>query len=64
MENTGIKYMVQIGRCSSVYTTRYTLDSLSQAGVYYSGINIGNGYKKRLIDSNGKVYARLIDSYR
>jgi hypothetical protein len=33
------QFWVQIGKDKSSYKTRYT---------YYRGINIGNGYKKRL----------------
>ena len=44
------EFLVQVGRGKSSYTTRYTIiGSLSQAVMYYNGVNIGNGYKKRLV---------------
>ena len=44
-------FLVQVGRGDKGrYTTRYSVTGdLSQAVLYYNGLNIGNGYKKRLI---------------
>jgi len=43
-------FQVQIGRNSSAYKTRYSFTgNLAQAVAYYRAINIGNGYKKRLV---------------
>jgi hypothetical protein len=43
-------FLVEVGRGpKGAYHTRYTLTgNLAQAVVYFNGINIGNGYKKRL----------------
>ena len=44
------EFLVQIGKGKSSYKTRYTIKgNLAQAVMYFNGINIGNGYKKRLI---------------
>ena len=44
------EFLVQIGRGKGAYTTRYAFQgNLHQAVFYYNGINIGRGYKKRLI---------------
>ena len=56
-----MKYVVQIGKgAKGSYRTRYAVDSLGQADLLYRGINIGNGYKKRLVDtSTGLTLARF-----
>ena len=42
-------FWVQIGKGKSSYKTRYAFTgNIHQAVAYYRGINIGNGYKKRL----------------
>jgi len=42
-------FEVQVGKDSSAYTTQYSITgNLGQAVMYFNGINIGNGYKKRL----------------
>jgi hypothetical protein len=44
------KFEVQVGKGRSAYATRYTFKGeLARAVFYYRGINIGNGYKKRLV---------------
>lgn len=44
------QFYVQIGRYKSSYKTRYTIKgSLGQAVFYYTCMNVGNGYKKRLL---------------
>jgi hypothetical protein len=45
----GDTYHVEIGRYRGAYKPRYTLDTPQQAVFYYSAINIGLGYKKRLV---------------
>ena len=55
------KFEVQIGRGKSGYTTRYSfVGNLHQAVMYYRCINIGRGYKKRLVmpDAIRPVLAR------
>lgn len=47
-ENT--RFLVQVGHKNQKYTTRYAFTgNLYQAVMYYRGLNIGNGYKKRLL---------------
>jgi len=45
------EFYIQVGRYSKgAYKTRYkAVGSLAQAVMYFNGINIGNGYKKRLM---------------
>lgn len=44
------EFLVQVGRYRGTYKTRYRfVGNLAQACMYYRGINIGNGYKKRLV---------------
>jgi len=44
------EFLVQIGKGKGKYATRYSFKGeLARAVFYYNGINIGNGYKKRLI---------------
>lgn len=45
------EFLVQVGKGTSAYKTRYKFlgDEFSKAVFYYNCINIGNGYKKRLI---------------
>jgi hypothetical protein len=45
-------WLVQTGRGKGSYSTRYTFKGeagLHHAWFYYKSINIGNGYKKRLL---------------
>jgi len=44
------EFLVQIGKDKGSYRTKYRfVGNLHQAVMYYSAINIGNGYKKRLL---------------
>ena len=56
-------FEVQVGKDRGSYTTRYSFVSTSlhnsRAWLYYSSINIGRGYKKRLV-RDGKVIARQL----
>lgn len=55
------RFEVQVGKGKSGYKTRYAFTgNIHQAVIYYRGINIGNGYKKRLYspDMNKPVLAR------
>jgi hypothetical protein len=54
------KWRVQIGKGKGSYSDKYVFDSLITARIWYSGINTHSGYKKRLIDPNGKVVHRNI----
>lgn len=47
---TATEFLIQVGKNKSAYKTRYSIKgNLAQAVMYFNGINIGNGYKKRLI---------------
>jgi hypothetical protein len=42
-------FQIQLGKDKGSYKTQYTIiGDFSTALMYYSGINVGNGYKKRL----------------
>jgi hypothetical protein len=44
------EFLVQVGKGRGSYSTRYRFTGdLAQAVFYYRGVNVGNGYKKRLI---------------
>ena len=54
-------FLIQVGKNKSTYKTQYTIKGdLQQALIYYNGINLGNGYKKRLVNYslNKPVLAR------
>lgn len=43
------EFLVQVGKGRGSYKTRYSFTgNLAQAVAHYRGINIGNGFKKRL----------------
>lgn len=51
-----IIYFVQIGKNKSAYKTKWTFyNERNRAVMYYNGLNVGYGYKKRLLiqDKNG-----------
>jgi len=58
------EFLVQVGKGKGSYKTKYRVcGNLPQAVMWYRGINIGNGYKKRLLMpscSNNPVLARSI----
>lgn len=60
--HSGTQFLVQIGKGpKGSYRTRYSFQgNLAQACLYYTGINIGNGFKKRLVmvGANKPVLAR------
>jgi hypothetical protein len=44
------EFLVQVGKGKGSYRTKYQIfGNLHQAVAWYKGINIGNGYKKRLL---------------
>lgn len=44
------EFLVQVGKGRGAYRTRYSFTgNLVQAVMYYRAINIGNGFKKRLL---------------
>jgi hypothetical protein len=50
------QFLVQVGRyAKGAYSTKYSIvGSLGKAVFWFNGINIGNGYKKRLVMVGGK----------
>ena len=47
------EFLVQVGRGRGAYATRYSFKGeIARAVMYYNAINIGRGYKKRLIMRN------------
>lgn len=54
-------FIVQVGKGSKgSYKTKYTFKGdLNRAWFFYSGINIGNGYKKRLL-MPGSLFSRSV----
>lgn len=49
------EFLVQIGKDKSSYKTKYRfVGNLVSAVLYFNGLNIGNGYKKRLIMPSAK----------
>jgi hypothetical protein len=54
-------FLIQIGRGKGKYETRYSFEgNLHRAVMHYRAINIGRGYKKRLVmpDAMRPVLAR------
>jgi hypothetical protein len=51
------EYKVQSRSAKGKYVTRMTTESWNQAVLYYNGINIGNGFRKRLL-VDGKKYKK------
>lgn len=44
------EFLIQIGHGNGSYRTRFKVTgNLGQAVLFYNGLNIGNGYKKRLL---------------
>lgn len=44
------EFLVQVGKGNGAYKTRYrVVGNLAQAVMYFNGINVGKGYKKRLM---------------
>lgn len=63
--STETEFLVQVGRYKGKYSTRYSFKgNLGQAVMYFNGINIGNGYKKRLLmpGSQKPVLARQMST--
>jgi hypothetical protein len=55
------RYVIQIGRNKSKYSNKWSFDNLNQAIMWYNGLNIWNGYKKRILDrTTNKVIERYI----
>ena len=57
-------FLIQVGKgAKGAYRTRYSFTDQNRAIMYYSAINIGNGYKKRLA-VKGTKRARVLCSAR
>ncbi len=61
----GTHFLVQVGRGKGSYRTKYDIvGKLTQAIMYYTGINLGRGFKKRLLMpscTHNPVLARRIE---
>jgi hypothetical protein len=55
-------WRVQTGYGKGQYRNRYTLNSEDAASRYYDCINTHSGYKKRLVNPNGKIVRRYIST--
>jgi hypothetical protein len=54
-------FLVQLGKGKGSYQTKWHFKgSLSQAVSYYNGLNIGNGYKKRLLMPSSSKPVRAV----
>lgn len=57
-------WLVEVGRYRGAYKTRYFRTTAADGVMYYRCVNIGNGYKKRLVmlreDGTRTVVARYI----
>lgn len=58
------EFLVQLGKGSKgSYHTRYSFKgNLGQAVLYFNGLNVGNGYKKRLVcwSLNKPILAKVV----
>lgn len=54
-------YTVEIGRYDGAYKVRWSFDNWNQAALYFNGLNVWYGYKKR-IRYNGQTLARVLTS--
>jgi hypothetical protein len=57
-------FLIQVGKGKASYKTRFSVKgNLGRAVMLYNGINIGNGYKKRLLmpsDGRNPILARSV----
>lgn len=62
LESEYRQWRVQVGKDRGAYKDRYTFPehNESQAVAWYRGINVGRGYKKRLVNPDGKTIARIL----
>lgn len=60
MANVTGAWRVQVGKDKGRYTDRYVFTTMNRAIMYFNGINVGRGYKKRLIDPDGQVVYRVL----
>jgi hypothetical protein len=55
----GDRWLVEIGKGSGSYRTKYALASPNQAVWYFNAINIGRGFKKRLTLEQSGVKVKI-----
>ena len=55
-------WTVQVGKGKGAYKDRYTFTATEhhRAVLYFNSLNTHSGYKKRLVNPEGKVVARVI----
>jgi hypothetical protein len=53
-------WKVEVGKNKGSYKPRYIVATEASAYHWYYGLNVHSGYKKRLVDPNGKVIVREI----
>lgn len=54
------EYLVQVGKNKGAYVTRWSFTNYNRAAIYYSGLNVHSGYKKRLVSPEGKILNRTL----
>ena len=55
------KYLVQVSKGDGKYQTKYAADCYSAAIRWYRGVNIGNGYNKRLVLRQGEKDSIILE---
>lgn len=55
-------WLVQVGYGKGSYRTKYSFrsDQPSRAMLHYASLNTHSGHKKRLVNPNGQVVARVL----
>lgn len=59
MADPNYRYRIQIRQRGRYWETKWALRNAAQADLMYAGLNIGNGYSKRLL-KDGRVVAEEI----
>lgn len=54
-------FIVEIGYKKSRYTIKYQVEKEAQARLLYAGLNIGNGFKKRLREGHTVLERQMSD---
>lgn len=57
--NDDARWLVEVGKGSGSYRTKYALTTPNQAMFYFNAINIGRGFKKRLTLEQGGRKVRI-----
>jgi hypothetical protein len=53
-------YRIQVGKNKSAYKDRYVVATEGAAFWWFNGLNTHSGYKKRIVNPDGKVIARVL----